>query len=196
MLGVQVIYRQVLKGPSSLSPTLYGRTQRMVMRRNFFKTLLISTWLFLLPCTLWAAQEGGQLIPFKGIDLNGGQAFDLQESIGQKAIVLVFWASWCPTCKTEVPKINQLAEKYRSRGMDFVAVNVGFNDSVERARAFIKKTGMAYPALFDSTGMIAEQYRLQGVPTIIIADKQGVIRFRNYGTPEITEAIFAKLMED
>ncbi len=178
------------------SLTLYGRTQRIGMQRYCLRTLLIFTWLLFLPCTLWAAQEGEHLIPFKGIDLNGGHAFDLQKSIGQKAIVLVFWASWCPTCKTEVPKINQLAEKYRSRGMDFVAVNVGFNDSVERARAFIKKTGMAYPSLFDSTGMIAEQYRLQGVPTIIIADKQGMIRFKNYGTPEITEAIFAKLMED
>ena len=179
-----------------LLSTFYGRTQRIGMQRNCLRTLLIFTWLLFLPCTLWAAQEGGHLIPFKGIDLNGGQPFDLQKSIGQNAIVLIFWASWCPTCKTEVPKINQLAEKYRSRGMDFVAVNVGFNDSVERARAFIRKTGMAYPSLFDSTGRIAEQYRLQGVPTIIIADKQGVIRFKNYGTPEITEAIFAKLMED
>lgn len=165
------------------------------MRKNCLNTLLLIICLLLLPAALPAAQEGGRLIPFKGNDLNG-QPFDLQQSIGSKSVVLIFWASWCPTCKTEVPKINQLAEKFRSRGMDFIAVNVGFNDSVERAQAFIKKTGMAYPAFFDSTGTVTEQYMLQGVPTIIIADKKGIIRFRNFTAPEITEANFAQLMAD
>ena len=80
--------------------------------------------------------------------------------------------------------------------MEFIAVNVGFNDSVERAKAFAQKTGMTYPAFFDGTGTIAEKYRLQGVPTVIIADKQGVIRFRNFSAPDISEANFAQLMAD
>lgn len=173
---------------------IYDMALGMVIKKNHLTTLLLFTWLLLLPCSLPAAEQvGQQLIPFKGYDLNG-QPIDLQQSIGSKPIMLVFWASWCPSCKDEVPKINQLAEKFRSRGMDFIAVNVGFNDSVERAQAFVKKTGMSYPALFDATGMIAEQYTLQGVPTIIIADKQGVIRFRNFGAPDISEANFSQLM--
>ena len=163
------------------------------MRRNDLKILLVLVWLILGSYSLLAAQEGQRLIPFKGHDLNG-QPFDLQQSIGSKPVMLIFWASWCPSCKTEVPKINQLAAKFKSRGMEFIAVNVGFNDSVERAQAFVKKTGMSYPVFFDATGMVTEQYRLQGVPTVIIADKQGVIQFRNYAVPDISEAIFAQLM--
>ncbi len=156
--------------------------------------------LFLLCCMLFtgsllAAQDGQHLIPFKGVDLDG-QTLDLQQSIGNRPVMIIFWASWCPTCKTEVPKINQLAEKYRSRGMDFIAVNVGFNDSIERARAFVQQTEMTYPVLFDASGTIAQQYRLQGVPTIIIADKNGVIRFKNYAAPDITEANFVQLMAE
>ncbi len=165
------------------------------MTTPLVKTLLLLVMLLALPGTLRAAQVGEPLIPFKGIDLNG-QPYDLQQSIGTKPVMLIFWASWCPTCRTEVPKINQLAEKYRSRGMEFVAVNVGFNDSVERANAFIEKTGMTYPAFFDGSGTVAEKYRLQGVPTVIIADKHGVIRFRNYTTPDISEANFAQLTAD
>ena len=164
------------------------------MGKKKITALLLLTWLLLLPCSLLAADEG-RLIPFKGYDL-AGQPIDLQQSIGHKAVMLIFWASWCPSCKTEVPKINQLAEKFRSRGMEFIAVNVGFNDSVERAQAFVKKTGITYPVFFDARGTVTEQYRLQGVPTIIIADKQGVIRFRNYAVPEITEATFTQLMAD
>ncbi|MDD2463918.1 MAG: TlpA disulfide reductase family protein [Desulfobulbus sp.] len=162
------------------------------MKNAFLKTLLFTLCLLVLPVTLWAVQEGQQLIPFKGADLNGNP-IDLAQSIGTKPVLLVFWASWCPSCRTEVPKINQLAEKYRSRGMDFVAINVGYNDSVERAQTFARKTGMQYPAYFDGSGKVTEEYKLIGVPTIIVADKHGVVRFRNFMSPDITEETFARL---
>jgi thiol-disulfide isomerase/thioredoxin len=165
------------------------------MIRSLSKTILVLSLLFLLPASLWAAQMGQALIPFKGSDLKG-QPYDLQDSIGKKPVMLIFWASWCPTCKTEVPRMNKLAEKFRPRGMEFIAVNIGFNDSIERAQAFVKKTGMTYPAYFDGTETIAEKYRLQGVPTVIIADKHGIVRFRNFTAPEISEENFAQLMAD
>ncbi len=165
------------------------------MKHLSFKTLLLTFCLLMVPMTLLAVQEGQQLIPFKGTDLQGNP-IDLSQSIGSKPILLIFWASWCPSCRAEVPKINQLAEKYRSRGMDFVAVNVGYNDSVERAQAFIRKAKMQYPAYFDGAGKVTEQYQLIGVPTIIVADKHGVIRFRNYMAPDINEETFAHLMAD
>jgi len=165
------------------------------MPSPFLKKILLLALLLLLPCSAPAAQLGQPLIPFKGTDLNG-QPFDLQASIGSKPVMLIFWASWCPTCKTEVPKINQLAEKYRGRGMEFVAVNVGFNDSVEQAQNFARKTGMTYPTYFDGSGTLAEKYKLQGVPTIIIADKHGIIRFRNFAAPDISEGNFAALTAD
>lgn len=157
--------------------------------------LLLPLFLMLLPSALLAVQQGDRLIPFKGVDLDG-QPIDLQQSIGSKPVMLIFWASWCPSCKSEVPKINQLAAKYRSKGMEFIAINVGYNDSVERAQAFARKNEMHYPAYFDGSGKVTEQYQLVGVPTIIIADKHGVVRFRNYMAPDISEANFAQLMAD
>ncbi|MGD9949943.1 MAG: TlpA family protein disulfide reductase [Desulfobulbus sp.] len=165
------------------------------MKHAPLKTLLLIFCLLMLPVTLLAVQEGQQLIPFKGMDLDG-KPIDLAQSIGTKPVLLVFWASWCPSCRAEVPKINQLAEKYRSRGMEFLAVNVGYNDSVERAQAFVRKTGMRYPAYFDGTGKVTEQYKLVGVPTIIVADKHGVVRFSNFMSPDITEETFARLTAD
>jgi thiol-disulfide isomerase/thioredoxin len=165
------------------------------MKRQPLTILLLLLIFLFLPASLPAVQEGQPLIPFKGTDL-AGKAIDLQQSIGSRPVLLVFWASWCPTCKTEVPKINKLAEKYSGQGMDFIAVNVGYNDSVERARAFMEKTGMRYPAYFDGSGKVTEQYQLLGVPTILIADKHGVVRFRNFMTPDITEANFNQLMAD
>ncbi|MCL2458891.1 MAG: TlpA family protein disulfide reductase [Desulfobulbus sp.] len=158
-------------------------------------SLLILMLLLLLPHALTAAQLGQPLLPFKGIDLNG-QPYDLQAVIGNKPVVLIFWASWCPSCRAEVPKINKLAEKYRARGMEFVAVNIGYNDSIERAAAFVRKTGMTYPTYFDGSSALAQKYQIQGVPMIIVADKHGIVRFRDFTAPDISEGNFASLMAD
>lgn len=159
------------------------------------RLLILLTCLLMLPGLASAVQPGQQLVPFKGTTLDG-KPFDLAPSIGAKPVMIIFWASWCPSCAGEVPKVNRLAKTYRDRGMEFVAVNVGFNDSVERANAFLRKNGMNYPAIFDGSGKITQPYALLGVPTVIIADKKGVVRFRNYAAPDITEEQFARLMAD
>lgn len=165
------------------------------MNASSLRLLVLLASLLFFPGLSPAVQQGQQLVPFKGTDMEG-KPFDLAQSIGSKPVMLIFWASWCPTCATEVPKVNRLAQKYGGRGMEFVAVNVGFNDSVERAQAFIRKTGMQYPALFDGSGTITQPYALLGVPTVIIADKKGVVRFRNFVAPDINEEQFAKLTAD
>lgn len=161
-------------------------------------SLLFVSALILLAALSAPLQAGGQdvpLIPFKGYDLDG-QAIDIERSIGNSAVVLVFWASWCPSCRAEVPKLNALIKRYANRGMDFIGVNVGYNDSYKRAKAFVEKTGMNYPNLFDATGNIGEQYGLQGVPTVIVADKKGFVRYYGHSTPEISEEAFRQLMAD
>lgn len=165
------------------------------MHRKPLHLLVLLACLFCLPGLALAVQQGQPLVPFKGNDLDG-KPFDLAGSIGSKPIMLIFWASWCPTCATEVPKVNRLAQQYRERGMEFVAVNVGFNDSVERAQSFARRTGMTYPALFDGSGGITGPYALLGVPTVIIADKKGIVRFRHFAAPDINEEQFARLNAD
>ncbi|NOQ46698.1 MAG: redoxin domain-containing protein [Desulfobulbaceae bacterium] len=122
-----------------------------------------------------------------------GKTVDLKDSIGKKPIMLIFWASWCPNCKTEVPKVNEQVGKYAAKGMEFIGINVGVNDSETRARSFMDKTGMNYPVIFDKTGKLSQQYRVQGVPTIIIADKKGTVVFKNFGVPELTDEKFKQL---
>jgi len=154
--------------------------------------LLTLALLLLLPVSALALNQGDKLIPFTAQDMDGKNV-NLSTVIGKKPVMLIFWASWCPNCKSEVPRVNELVKKYRSQGMEFIGINVGFNDSEGKARRFMDKTGMAYPVIFDSKGEIARQYGVQGVPTILVADKNGVIIFKNYGVPEITDESFQQL---
>lgn len=162
----------------------------MVKRHLILPVLFL---LFFLPSAASAVQLGEKLATFKQKDMNGN-TIDMSTIIGKKPVMLVFWASWCPNCKSEAPKVNKLYAQYKDRGMEFIGINIGYNDSPARARSFIGKTKMAYPTVFDKSSAITNTYGVRGVPTIIVADANGLIQFRNYGVPDITEANFKQLM--
>lgn len=156
--------------------------------------LLILALLVLFPVSVLALNQDDKLLPFTGQDMDG-KTVDLSTVIGKKPVMLIFWASWCPNCKSEVPKVNDLVKKYQEKGMEFIGINVGYNDSEGKARRFMDKTGMAYPVIFDSKGKIPRMYGVQGVPTILVANKNGVIIFKNYGVPEISDEKFQQLIQ-
>ncbi len=161
----------------------------MTTIRRFF---LIISLLLLLPISAFALNQGDPLKAFSATDMDG-KSVDLASVIGNKPIMLVFWASWCPNCRSEVPKVNALRKKFQQQGMQFLGVNVGHNDSVAKARRFMDKYQMSYPVVFDKDSAISHEYAIQGVPTVLVANKQGIIVFKNYGVPEITDKDFAQL---
>jgi len=158
------------------------------------RSLLVLVLLLLLPVSAMALNQGDSLIPFAAQEMDGNN-IDLATVIGTKPIMLVFWASWCPNCRSEVRKVNALIEKYEKKGMKFLAGNVGHNDSEAKARRFMEKYSMSYPVIFDKSSDISGQYAIQGVPTVLVADKKGTIVFKNYGVPDITDEDFAHLNE-
>jgi len=159
------------------------------------KHVLLLTLLFfvLLPSLALALAPGQKIIIFSGKDLTGN-TIDLSQLIGKKPVMVAFWASWCPTCREEAPKINRLYEKYHKQGMEFIGINVGYNDSVTKAKAFVKQTGVTFPVIFDKRGKISRMFAVQGVPTVFVADRNGVVRFKNYGLPTMSDDDFKKLL--
>ena len=162
------------------------------------KYLVVISFLFvfLLPISTMAISLNHTIKPFSGQEITSGKSMDMNDIIGEKPVMIIFWASWCPTCKKEVPKINQLVEKYRDMGMAFIGINVGFNDSVKRAQAFMDQTKMQYPVIFDKGGLVSKQFSISGVPTVIVADRKGVVKFKNYGLPTISDDDFKALLNN
>jgi len=64
-----------------------------------------------------------------------------------------------------------------------ITINVGHNDTEQRAKSFIRRTSMKQLAVFDQKSAITQQYRVFGVPTIIVAKKGGDIIFRQHFVP-------------
>ena len=90
-----------------------------------------------------------------------------------KAVVLSFWASWCSACQMEAPSLERLSRRMRDRNV--VVLGLDTNDQPSRALAFIKSKGLSYTSAYDDGSVVADQYRVDSLPTVVIVDKNGVV---------------------
>jgi len=98
-------------------------------------------------------------------------------SVG-KVTVLNFWATWCPPCREEMPQLQKFAQALPP-DVVFYAVNI--QESAAKAGAFLEQNHYSMPVLLDSDGAVASTFRINAVPTTVIVDKTGKIRFRKSG---------------
>lgn len=114
--------------------------------------------------------------------LDGGRR-KLSELNKDNVVLLCFWASWCPSCRKEVGALNALHEKYKARGL--VVVGINYTESREAVLLAKEKLRIRYPVLLDADGKILDSvYILDGIPTIILVDKKGIVRFLGGNVPQ------------
>ena len=111
-----------------------------------------------------------------------------------KAVLINFWATWCPPCRDEIPSLMELQEKYKSRSFTVIGVNVG--ESKTKVSRFVKNAGMNYPVVLDSNTSVATQYRVIGIPFNILVRADGQILGQYYGfTDQLVADVEAVLSE-
>lgn len=120
-----------------------------------------------------------------------GKLWKLSDLRG-KVVLLNLWASWCETCKEELPSIQNLinTEKDNSR---LLFISVLYNDSPEKALSYLNSKGFAFPVLID-TGNVARIYGITGVPETFVIDKKGILKQRVVGplqwdSPDVRAAL-------
>ena len=97
-----------------------------------------------------------------------------------KVMALVFWATWCPPCRAEIPGFIELQKKYAALGFTVVGVSVD-EASLETVKAFAEKHGINYPIVLHD-GKIVDAYGgIEGLPTTFIIDRNGHILKQHLG---------------
>ena len=119
-----------------------------------------------------------QTAPDFTLESNKGTNIRLKDLRGI-VVMINFWATWCAPCRKELPLLNSLYNKYKSKG--FVLLGVNIDDKSELAKKMIKELKINFPVLFDKTQSTSETYDLQAMPSTFIVDKNGIIRFSHYG---------------
>lgn len=162
LFGEGVSGRPVLSGTepgsSSSSPSLYA-------------TLSLPS-----DGTVDEAPLPGSLAPGFSLARLGGGDVSLSELRG-RAVLINFWASWCPPCRLEMPDLVRAYERYEAQGLTILAVNLTFQDAMQDVEAFVEEFHMTFPVLLDERGEVAAGlYRLRGLPTSVFVEPSGIIR--------------------
>lgn len=116
----------------------------------------------------------GEPAPDVVLQFVDGEVGSLGHWLGNKPMYLKFWATWCNTCRDEMPHFQSAYEKYGDTVAVF-AINVGLNDTVEDVLDFNKEYGLTMPSVFDATGEVGQAFGLTATPYHVLIDGRGNI---------------------
>ena len=120
-----------------------------------------------------------------------GRKFRLSDHRGKRPVLLIFSATWCPSCKEEIPHLKSLHATYVKRGIEMV--NIDIQESREKVAKYAAKNKLPYRTLLDEDGAVSGIYDVPGVPTLILVDKNGMIVCRQCRTVEtVLDAMMKK----
>lgn len=122
-----------------------------------------------------------------------GRNLRLQELRGQ-VVMVNFWASWCAPCRVEMPHLNRLADKYRSSGFTLLGVNV--DEDPRNAIGAATKMGLRFPVLLDGDKKVVKMYEVATMPSTVLIDRDGRVRYVHRGYREGYEETYDKQVRE
>ena len=116
----------------------------------------------------------------------------LTELQGQ-VVYLDFWASWCGPCRKSFPWMNEMQTKYKAQGFTIVSVNV--DSEKELADKFLSNNPANFTVIYDPKGKIARQFKLKGMPSSYLINKEGKIVSAHVGFVEKKKPIYEQAIK-
>ncbi len=108
-------------------------------------------------------------------------------------VLLNFWASWCAPCRLEMPLLNKLHNKYKAIGFTVLGVNV--EESNANAVDFLKENKVDFPILWDNENTVSKRYNVLAMPTTVMIDRDGQIRYIHKGYKEGDGKVYKKVIK-
>ena len=134
-------------------------------------------------------KPGTQAPDFALQDING-KTFKLSDFQGRK-VVLVFWASWCPDCRAEVPELKAMQASADPEKVAFVSVS--FDRTLEALKTYVAENYLPGVQLFDPSGKkeskVAADYGVKWIPSLYLLDEQGKVELGTVMIGKIAKAL-------
>lgn len=129
-----------------------------------------------------------------------GNKVTLSEHLGAVPVVLNFWASWCPPCRSEMPDFDKVAAEYPSDTLRFFMVDMvgtsgSYIETREKAQEYLKGEGFAFTAWFDEDQQALTAYGITAFPTTVFIDADGNVEgaYRGAMTEEMLRGYLSQL---
>ena len=96
-----------------------------------------------------------------------------------KVVLLDFWASWCGPCKKSFPELDKIQQAYKDKGLVVLAVNV--DEKAGDMESFLKDHPVTFTVVRDAKQKLVAAANVESMPTSLLVDAKGVIRFQHTG---------------
>ncbi len=92
-------------------------------------------------------------------------------------VLINFWATWCPPCREEMPRLVVAYHAHQSAGLIILAINLTDQETSRKdVQHFVAEFQMPFPVLLDEKGKVRRRYKLRGLPTSVFIGADGVVR--------------------
>jgi peroxiredoxin len=154
-------------------------------------TALLLTTLLCAAAPAYAAVSPGAPAPAFTLAARDGGKLSLADLKGQ-VVMINFWATWCGPCRQEMPLLAQLHDKYEPLGFTMLGVNVEPDSAA--AVAWLKGVPVTFPILFDTDSAVAGRFGVEGMPSSVLVDRNGQVRYVHRGYKPGDEAKYADMI--
>ena len=146
---------------------------------NGIKSTVLGALLIVLTATSVASSGlAGKAAPDFVLKSASGENLRLSEYRGD-VVMINFWATWCGPCRQEMPLLDELQNRYNRVGFNLLGVNI--DDDSRQAMQMVKELGVSFPVLFDDSKAVSELYDVKVMPTTILIDREGTVRYIHHG---------------
>jgi len=177
--------------------------EKLLLTRSTMRTFLSIFFLLILTVSAAAQQnlQPGNPAPVFASESLDGKMYNLSELQG-KVVVLTFWSTRCEICHNEIPKLNRVADRYREKGVVFLAPTM---DNQAKIGPYIKKNPFNFDILPNSFGVMLKYADMDkggninmGFPAYYLIDQKGAIRLKSSGWDKIAgiESQITKLLSE
>ena len=132
-------------------------------------------------------RQGKQPPEFSATDLAGAPQ-SLQAYRG-KIVILHFWATWCPYCRGEVPKLKEVQSRWGSKQVQILAVSV--DENLAALQQFVQAQQLPYAVIWEGQAqdVLSDLYGVSGLPTTYVIGRDGLVIKRLTGASDLVATV-------
>ena len=163
------------------------------MFNNVVKKMIVLLAVGLLFSANLQAETLEGVAPDFTLKSRSGENVKLSELRGD-VVMINFWASWCAPCRQEMPLLEEMYKKYNDLG--FVLLGVNVEEDSSKAAELLREVPVSFPVLYDNTNKVTKLYKVVAMPSTVMVDRDGNMRYLHRGYLPGYEAEYIKQIKE